>query len=161
MATPLPRVFSSRAAVASAAVLLGLTLGACGSDDSSASANAPTDTSSTISNSDNADSSSDAKDASRPDNLADFPLPDDYTVVTSGSRGGAWTAVLKTSTDWDELRDLYKGELPRTGWTLNGERPTAAEHGIHLEASRADMEATVAISAVGGGTDIMINVVKQ
>ena len=148
----------SRAVVASAAVVLGLSLGACGGDDSSETAEALANTST---NSQGATSDSGSGDVDRPDNLSDFPLPDDYTVVTSGSRDGAWTAVLTTSTDWEELMTRYKQELPSSGWTINGEHPTAAEQGAQIDATRDDMEATVAVSSVDGETSVMINVAKQ
>lgn len=151
----------SRAMAASAAAILGLTLSACGSDDSAESSDAPAANSSTSDQGESPDSASGSDDLQQPDNLSDFPLPEEYTVVTSGSRGGAWTAALKSPTDWAELKALYQKELPGTGWTIEGERPTGAEQGIHIESSREDMEATVAISSVDDGSDILINVVKK
>lgn len=149
----------SRAAAASVFVVLGLTLSACGSDDPSESTEAPPTNSSEASPSDQQDSG-DTADASRPDNLSDFPLPDTYTVVTSGSSDGAWTAILNVAADWEEMKAFYQDELPRAGWTLSGDRPFMGKAGTELDASKDDMEATVGVSSVDGKTSIVINVVK-
>jgi hypothetical protein len=149
----------SRAAAASASVILGLTLAACGSGDPSAPVDAPPTSSSDATPSDQQDSG-DTADADRPDNLSDFPLPDTYTVVTSGSLDGAWTAILNVAADWEEMKAFYQDELPRAGWTLSGDRPFMGKAGTELDASKDDMEATVGVSSVDGKTSIVINVVK-
>lgn len=157
MTTARLRSVISRAAVASVAVVLGLTLSACGSDDPPGASDAPP----ANSQSDKPASASDADDAGRPDHLSDFPLPDGYTVVTSGSNGGAWTAMLNVSAGWEEMKSFYEDELPRVGWAVGGDRPFAAKPGTEIDASKGDLEATVGVSSVDGKTSIVINVVKQ
>lgn len=139
---------------------LGLSfwLTACGGDDSS-SANSP-------GNSSDSGQADEPKEASNggldvPDDVPDFPVPDKYTVKVGADSGEAWTAVLgDIPGGWEETKSFYQEELVKAGWALGGDRPFAGKDGTELDATKADMTVTVAITFINESTGVAINLVR-
>lgn len=99
-------------------------------------------------------------DAAAPESLPDFPFPEDYSVITTGSRGNAFTGVFEVPGGWEDLKAFYEEALPAAGWTVQGDRPFVTKEGTEIDASKDNLDATVGVSSVNGQTSLVVNIVE-
>lgn len=165
---------SWRAGVAALAALgLSFTLVACSSDDSPDPADAPdADIEVSDDDSDMTDDEGEELDDELESALedmqptsaeppSDFPVPDEYTLLTGGGERGGWTGVLGDIPDSiEEVGAFYERELTAAGWELSPDATfIATEDDIGFAGKKEGWELQMGIFEESGSTSVMANVI--